>query len=252
MRAKKIGFPGFLASLFLLLGSIATATEDLDLRRLIRTVEEQYAGASSITEVEMTVKTGHWERHLQMQSWSLGRERFLIRILAPAKEKGVATLKVEKEVWNYLPKVDRVIRIPPSMMGGAWMGSHITNDDLVKANHIDEDYVFTLLAEDDLIWSIEGIPRPDAPVVWGKIIYRVQKDPLVPQQVEYFDEEGALVRRIVFDDVQTVSGRTIPLRMTVLPLEKPDELTVMQYRQVQFDVDLKNDFFSLGNLKGRY
>jgi len=240
----------FLVTTILLPLSVAGAA-DLDLRHLVRTVEEQYAGDSSITEVEMTVKTGHWERHLQMQSWSLGRERFLIRILEPAKEKGVATLKVEKEVWNYLPKVDRVIRIPPSMMGGAWMGSHITNDDLVKANHIDEDYQFTLLAEDGTTWTIEGIPRPEAPVVWGKIVYRVQKEPLVPQQVEYFDEEGALVRRIVFDDVQTVSGRTIPLRMTVLPLEKPKELTVMQYRKVQFDVDLKKDFFSLGNLKGR-
>jgi len=240
-----------LISFLLLLPVSDSGAENTDLRRLIRTVEEQYSGASSITEVEMTVKTGHWERHLQMQSWSLGRERFLIRILAPAKEKGVATLKVDREVWNYLPKVDRVIRIPPSMMGGAWMGSHITNDDLVKANHIDEDYDFTLLAEDEESWTIRGIPKPEAPVVWGKIVYRVRKQPQVPEQVEYFDEEGVLVRRFVFDDVQTVSGRTIPLRMTVLPLEKPEELTVMQYRKVQFDVDLKEDFFSLGQLKGR-
>jgi len=241
----------FLIGIFLLLPSRSAGAEVTDLRRLVRTVEEQYNGASSITEVEMTVRTGHWERHLLMQSWSLGRERFLIRILSPAKEKGVATLKVEREVWNYLPKVDRVIRIPPSMMGGAWMGSHITNDDLVKANHIDEDYDFTLLAEDEESWTIQGLPKPEAPVVWGKIIYRVRKKPQVPLQVEYFDEEGAKVRKFVFDDVQTVSGRTIPLRMTVLPLEKPDELTVMQYRKVQFDVDLKKDFFSLGQLKGR-
>jgi outer membrane lipoprotein-sorting protein len=231
--------------------AMAQAAETFDLRQLIRTVEEQYQGKSSLAEVEMTVKTGHWERHLSMRSWSLGRERFLVRILAPAKEKGVATLKVEREVWNYLPKVDRVIRIPPSMMGGAWMGSHITNDDLVKANHIDEDYDFTLLAEDDDSWMIEGLPKPEAPVIWGKIIYRVKKEPLVPVEIDYYDEESLLVRKILFADVQTVSGRTIPLRMTVLPVEKPEEETVMQYRQVQFGVDLPESFFSLGQLKER-
>lgn len=168
------------------------------------------------------------------------------------KERGVATLKVERDVWNYLPKVDRVIRIPPSMMGGAWMGSHITNDDLVKANHIDEDYDFTLLTEDAQRWSIQGIPKPEAPVVWGKIVYILQKEPLPPIEVDYFDEEGLPVRRIIFDDVQTVSGRTIPLRMIVLPVEKPEEQTLMHYRQVQFDVELAESFFSLGQLKGRH
>lgn len=247
-------FPVLIKTLFLttlfLSGSVVSSSAT-DLRELIRTVEQQYTGQSSISEVEMTVVTGHWERHLKMESWSLGRERFLIRILAPVKEKGVATLKVENEVWNYLPKVDRVIRIPPSMMGGAWMGSHITNDDLVKANHIDQDYDFTLLEETSESWRIEGIPKPDAPVIWGKIIYQIRKEPLVPLQIDYFDEEDILVRRILFDDVQTVSGRTIPLKMTVLPLEKPKEKTVMHYRKLQFDVDLKENFFSLGNLKRR-
>ncbi len=223
----------------------------LDLRELIRTVEQQYTGQSSVSEVEMTVVTGNWERHLKMESWSLGRERFLVRILTPVKEKGVATLKVEQEVWNYLPKVDRVIRIPPSMMGGAWMGSHITNDDLVKANHIDQDYEFTLLEEDTETWTVEAVPKPEAPVIWGKIIYRIGKEQLVPEQIEYFDEENILVRRIMFDDVQTVSGRTVPLKMTVLPLEKPQEKTVMHYRDLRFDVDLNESFFSLGQLKGR-
>ena len=226
-------------------------TWGLDLSELIRKVEQQYTGLSSISEVEMTVVTGHWERHLVMESWSLGRERFLVRILSPAKEKGVATLKVGREVWNFLPKVDRVIRIPPSMMGGAWMGSHITNDDLVKANHIDQDYDFTLLAEDDKQWKIMGIPKPEAPVIWGKIVYQVLKQSLVPLQIEYYDEDGVLVRRILFDDVQTIGERTVPLKMTVLPLEKPEEKTLMYYRNLQFDVDLDEDFFSLAQLKRR-
>lgn len=223
----------------------------LDLADLIRRVEQQYVGESSVSTVDMTVVTGHWERHLTMESWSLGRERFLIRILEPAKEAGVATLKVEREVWNFLPKVDRVIRIPPSMMGGSWMGSHITNDDLVKANHVDEDYSFTLLEEDPTRWVIEGIPKPDAPVIWGKIIYRVRKDGMIPEQIDYFDEDDVPVRQIRFDDVQTVGERTVPLKMTVQPLEKPEEKTVMHYRNLTFDVDLDKNFFSLAELKRR-
>ncbi len=240
-----------LCILFCPVMGFALPADDFDLAGLIRTVEEQYNGRSSRSKVEMTVVTGHWERRLTLESWSLGRERFLIRILAPAKERGVSTLKVEREVWNFLPKVDRVIRIPPSMMGGAWMGSHITNDDLVKANHIDEDYDFTLLQESGTQWTIKGVPKPEAPVVWGKIVYQVLKDPLIPLRIDYFDEDEILVRSILFDDVQTVGERTVPLRMTVLPLDKPREKTVMLYRELQFDVALSADFFSLAELKRR-
>ncbi|MBN1957478.1 MAG: outer membrane lipoprotein-sorting protein [Desulfuromonadales bacterium] len=242
----------FAVILVVLSSHLPLRAEMPELSELIRRVEQQYSGQSSIATVTMTVVTGHWERHLTMESWSLGRERFLIRILAPAKEKGVATLKVENEVWNFLPRVDRVIRIPPSMMGGAWMGSHITNDDLVKANHIDQDYLFTLLDEDTTEWTILGQPKPDAPVVWGKIIYVVLKDHLIPRQIDYFDEEDVLVRRILFSDVQTIGDRTVPLKMTVLPLEKPEERTVMHYQALEFDVDLKSDFFSLAQLKRRH
>ncbi len=109
-----------------------------DLQALVRKVEQQYMGLSSKSRMEMSIRSEHWERSLVMDSWSLGRDHFLIRIIEPAKERDVTTLKVDKQVWNYLPKVDRVIKVPPSMMGGAWMGSHITNNDLVKANKIDE------------------------------------------------------------------------------------------------------------------
>ena len=240
---------------FLLIALCALATAgpaaDFNLRELVRKVERQYSGDSSQAEMEMTVKTGHWERHLRMESWSLGRERFLVRILEPKKEQGVATLKVEREVWNYLPKVDRVIKVPASMMGGSWMGSHITNDDLVDASHVDRDYTFGLLEETDTLYRIECLPKPDAAVVWGKIVYTIGKEPLVPHEVVYFDEEMVEVRRIIFDDVQTVSGRTIPLRLRVQPRDQPQERTVMTYHDLDYDVELDPSFFSLRNLKKR-
>ncbi|PLX86493.1 MAG: outer membrane lipoprotein-sorting protein [Desulfuromonas sp.] len=223
----------------------------LDLRQLIREVEDQHMGRSSEARMTMQVRTEHWERNLEMEAWSLGRDHFLVRILDPPKDRGVATLKVGKEVWNYLPKVDRTIKVPPSMMGGAWMGSHITNNDLVKAAHVDEDYDFRLLEETEALWTIEGIARPEAAVVWGKIVYAVEKAHRVPQRIAYFDEEMLKVREIVFDDVQTVGERTIPMRMTVQPLDKPEEVTIMHYGRLSFDVPLKESFFSLRQLKSR-
>jgi len=237
--------------LFLSPGLFASPVRALDLAALVREVEQQYHGVSSRALTEMTVRTANWERSLKMEAWSLGRDYFLVRILEPAKERGVATLKRDNEVWNYLPKVDRTIKVPPSMMGGSWMGSHITNDDLVKANHVDQDYTFRLLEESDHHWLIEGIPKPEAAVVWGKIIYRLGKQPRVPLQVDYYDEDRQRVREIRFDEVQRLGGRTVPLRLTVTPLDKPEEQTILYYRTLEFDIPIEQGFFNLRSLQQR-
>ena len=236
----------FLAHLF-----SAAPCPALDLASLVREVEQQYHGVSSRALTEMTVRTANWERSLSMEAWSLGRDYFLVRILEPAKERGVATLKRDNEVWNYLPKVDRTIKVPPSMMGGSWMGSHITNDDLVKANHVDQDYTFRLLEESDRHWLIECLPKPEAAVVWGKIIYRLGKQPRVPLQIDYYDEDRQRVREIRFDEVQRLGGRTVPLRLTVTPLDKPGEETILHYRSLEFDIPIEQGFFNLRSLQQR-
>jgi hypothetical protein len=221
----------------------------LDVEALVRQVEQQYMGASSRSLTIMQVKTSHWERTLEMEAWSLDRDYFLVRITEPAKERDVATLKRYREVWNYLPKVDRVIKVPPSMMGGSWMGSHITNDDLVKANHIEKEYDLRLVEETETYFLVECLPKNDAAVVWGKIVYRINKTPQVPEQVDYYDEEMVRVREIHFDDVQQVGDRIVPMRLTVLPMEKPDEQTILQYRELVFDIPIDETYFSLRNLE---
>ena len=223
----------------------------LDLEALIRDVEQQYMGEASSSRTHMQVSTKNWQRNLEMQAWSLGRDYFLIRIIEPAKERDIATLKRNREVWNYLPKVDRIIKVPPSMMGGSWMGSHITNDDLVKANHIDEDYNLYLIEETDKHYLIECLPKTEAAVVWGKIVYQVRKQPRIPDRIAYFDESMQKVREIYFDDVQTIGDRTIPLKLTVLPLDKPGEKTILYYREINYDVSLDERFFTLRSLKQR-
>ncbi len=241
-----------IAPLMLLLSITAvTPALAINLATLIRDVEQQYHGSSSHALTTMQVRTEYWERTLEMEAWSLGRDYFLVRILEPAKERGVATLKRDREVWNYLPKVDRTIKVPPSMMGGSWMGSHITNDDLVKANHIEEDYTFRLLEEGPDHWLIECLPKPEAAIVWGKIVYRLRKQPRVPEQVDYYDEEQQKVRILRFDDVRKVNDRTVPLKLTVIPLDKPGEQTVLHYRELTFGVPLDEGYFNLRSLQQR-
>jgi len=250
---KTIRITGILSTLFLTAIILLTVRPvfALDVEALVRQVEQQYMGASSRAQTTMLVKTSHWERSLEMEAWSLDRDYFLVRIIKPAKERDVATLKRFREVWNYLPKVDRVIKVPPSMMGGSWMGSHITNDDLVKANHIEKDYNLVLIEETDTYFLVECLPKADAAVVWGKIVYRINKTPQVPEQVDYYDEEMVRVREIHFDDVQQIGDRIVPMRLTVLPLEKPDEQTILHYRELVFDLPLDENYFSLRNLKKR-
>ncbi len=222
-------------------------------RDIIDQVDRLMRGNSSRGRIEMQIRTKHWERTLQMVAWSLGTEYSLVRVEAPVKEAGTATLKVVDEVWNYLPRVDRTIKIPPSMMMGSWMGSHFTNDDFVKESRLIEDYDIAFAdfggQERASYWDLSLTPHPDAPVVWGRIDYRVRKADLMPVWARYFDEGGALVRTMTFDQYQRMGGRLVPARMTVVPADKPEEVTLVLYQSLEFDIGVDETFFSLRNLR---
>jgi hypothetical protein len=179
-------------------------------------------------------------------------DQSLIRILAPKKERGMATLKNGNNIWNYLPKVDRTIKIPSSMMGGSWMGSDFTNDDLVKEHRMAEDYVsqFTSSAgiAQDLI-EITCTPKPNAPVVWGKVVVRARRADLVPREVLYYKENGALARKLTFSEIREIDGRKIPTKMTMVPVKKKGHRTVVSYKKIQFDVSVGERLFTVANLR---
>jgi len=197
----------------------------------------------------MTVTTEHWRRSLTLEFWSKGKERTLIRILAPKKEEGTATLKSGNDLWNYLPKVKRVIKLPSSMMSASWMGSHFTNDDLVKESRMTQDYDFSVSFQGrrdgrDVI-DITCIPKPDAPIVWGKVVVTVRAADHLPVSVVYYDEDMTLARTMTYGDVRVLGGRTLPARLEMVPADKPTESTVVVYDDITFDVPLPNDTFSL-------
>ena len=224
-------------------------------REIVDRVDRMLRGASSRADVTMEIATEHWTRSLEMRVWSLGTRYALIRVVAPQREAGTATLKVDDEVWNYLPRVDRTIKIPPSLMMGAWMGSHFTNDDLVKESRLVDDYDIALGYEGDrqgvAVWEFVLTPKPTAPVVWGRIVEQVRRADLMPTWGRYYDERGNLVRTMTFGDYRSFGTRLVPAVMTVRPADKPDERTTIRYRALEFDVPLSPDFFSLRNLQAR-
>ena len=224
-------------------------------REIIDRVDRMLRGASSRADIGMEVATEHWTRSLEMRAWSLGTEYALIRMTAPPREAGTATLKVREEVWNYLPRVDRTIKIPPSLMMGSWMGSHFTNDDLVKESRVVDDYDIAIGFEGDRagaqVWEFALTPKPTAAVVWGRIVQQVRKADLMPTWARYYDERGTLVRTMTFTDYRTFGSRLVPTVMTVRPEDKPGERTVIRYRDLEFDVRLTPDFFSLRTLQTR-
>ena len=222
-------------------------------REILDHVDDLFRSASSHGRATMTVATEHWTRSLALEFWSKGKEQTLVRILAPQKEKGTATLRSGNDLWNYLPKVKRVIKLPSSMMSASWMGSHFTNDDLVKESRMTEDYTFEVAFEGERdgkpVAEIACLPRPEAAVVWGKVVVRVRKPDHLPLEVAYYDEDLRLARTLTYTDVRRLGGRELPATLRVVPADKPAESTVVTYEDIAFDLPLDDEAFSLRRLQ---
>ncbi|MDG1305753.1 MAG: outer membrane lipoprotein-sorting protein, partial [Pseudomonadales bacterium] len=203
-------------------------------------------------EITMRVETPYYKRSMKMESINLGTEKAFIRILSPKKERGVSTLKIDKEMWNYLPKIDKVIKVPPSLMMGSWMGSDFTNDDLVKQTTLTEEYNLEL-AETDETYIINLTPRAQTVTVWGRIEYTISKADRIPLSQGFYDDKGDLIRSLVFKDPKMFQGRLIPSVMEMIPLNKEGHKTVIVYDALDFSPSGVNDsIFSLRNLRKRF
>lgn len=247
------GLPRIIMLLLLLFS--ATPAMAIEVDELIRHIDRLWRGDTSRATMTMAVRTARYERTMTMEAWSRGKDFSLVIIREPVKDRGIATLKVEENIWNYLPKINRVTKVPSSMMSGSWMGSHFTNDDLVKESTFEDDYDATISFEGERdgqqIYELTFIPKPDAAVVWGKVVMMIEQTTLAPRKALYYDEEGVLIRTMTMDQPQQIDGRTIPMRMRLQPEEKPDESTIIVYREIAFGMPLEASFFSLQTLKRR-
>lgn len=223
-----------------------------EIEKLLDSTDDLNRGRSSHSLMQMKVKTDRYERDMKIEVWTQGTERSLLRVLSPKRDAGVATLKVDDQVWNYLPKVDRTMKISASAMGGAWMGSHLTNDDLVRGSRMREDYTWSLIsrpkADGSGVYHIDLIPKPNAPIVWGKVslIINAKKQ---PQKISYWNEREVLMREMSFHDYREIEGQAVPMRMRVTPSREKGAFTEITYETLQLNITLSPRLFSLQSLK---
>lgn len=221
-----------------------------DAKTIMKKMDDLYRSEGSVALMEVTVVKPRRTRTLRMKAWSKGEEKALIVIESPAREKGVATLKVGDNLWNYFPRISRTIRIPPSMMRGSWMGSDFTNDDLVRESSYEEDYDSEVVgrSEDPPGWKIVSKARPGVVGLWKRLEIIVS-DEFLPVEQKYFDRKGRLSRTMTFTDVREMGGRRIPTRMVLIPTREEGKRTEMRYVEMQFDVNVPESKFSLSALE---
>ena len=224
---------------------------DLTAKEIVRKRDKLMRGETGFGRYEMIVKSPRWKRTVKFKVWSEGKDKSFIVITYPKKDKGATFLRIKADMWQYVPKIEKTIKIPPSMMLQSWMGSDFTNDDLVRESSIVSDYMHTLLKEEAKVYVIESIPKPDAAVVWGKIIQWIDKEKFVPVRDEFYDEDGVLVRRLLYDDVKKLLDRYYSMRWIVEPLteEKKGHKTTIIINEIELDIPIEEDIFTMRALK---
>ena len=239
--------------IFLLAVFFAPALTAQTAKEIVKKADEKMRG--STMQAEMIIKTSRptWAREMHCKTWTKGNKLAMILITSPAKDKGISFLKRKKEVWNWMPSLERTIKLPPSMMTQSWMGTDFTNDDLVKESSVVEDYDHTI-AGDTVIqnrdcYIIRMIPRPEAAVVWSKVIMCVDKKDFLELHSRFYDEEGKLINTMNAYDIKPMHDRIIPTRFEMIPADKKGQKTEMIYKYIQYNKPMDDNFFSVEKMK---
>lgn len=231
--------------------TIAFAQESA--RDIISKADLKMRGNSSYSSLTIKIVRPSWSREMDLRAWTKENKLALIRIDGPVKDKGTVYLKRQKEVWYYLPTIERNIKLPPSMMSQSWMGTDFTNDDLVKEFSILDDYDQQLVGEekvnDRICHKILLTPKPAAAVVWGKIITWIDQKEYLQLKAEYYDENGQLVNKMNAGNIRKLGGRLLPATLEMVPVDKPGQKTILNYKDIQFDLPIQDGFFTVERMK---
>ncbi len=224
-----------------------------NVKEIVKRADEKFRGVSSQSEMTMIIQRPSWSRTISMKSWTLGNDYSIIYITAPAKEKGQVFLKRITEMWNYLPSIERMVKMPPSMMLQSWMGSDFTNDDLIKESSLVKDYEHSLVGEEKLqgydCHKILLIPKENAPVVWGKIYMWISKEESLWLKGEYYDEESTLVNTEILSEVKQMDDRKLPTKLEMIPTNKQGQKTTLVFNWIKFNLNFNESFFSQQNMR---
>ncbi len=232
--------------------SLTASASERDAATIVRDAVNHWRGVSSESVMTMVIHRPDWERSMTMRAWTKGEDYSLVRVLEPKKDRGNGTLTDDDNMWTFSPKVNRVIKIPSSMMGQSWMGSDFSNKDVARTDDIIDQYDHSILSVEEvdglLVYEIESIPHEDAPVVWGREVLRIRDDHVVETH-RFFDQDGELVKKLVSLDIGEMGGRVVALRQRMGKVDTPDEWTEIRMDAIDYDVDLKDSLFTLSNLR---
>ena len=228
-------------------------SQDLSPAQVVKKAMDQMRGNTSQAELTIRTVRSTWSREMSVRTWMKGESYSVIQILSPAKDRGVAFLKRKKEVWNWIPTLERSIKLPPSMMSQSWMGTDFTNDDLVKESSMVEDFTHAFVRDSviqgNLCYGIELIPHPEAAIVWGKLVMYIDKKNFIELYTKFYDEDGELVNIMTAYDVKMMGGRLIPTRVEMIPTDKKDQKTEIIYKNIVFNKPIDDNFFTLAQLR---
>jgi outer membrane lipoprotein-sorting protein len=243
--------PLLLASIIIVCGS-GQATDTPDPRELIRSAMQHWRGVTSYTEMTMSIHRADWQRSFSMQAWTEGDKQSLVRVTEPRRDAGNGTLVQDKSMWTYSPKINRILKVPASMMNQSWMGSDFSNKDISKSTDIIDQYDHRLVSSETrdghLVYTIESIPHEDAAVVWGREILVIRDDYLMLSQ-QFWDQDNLLVKQMDTTSIEFMDNRYIAARMRMYQLETPEEWTEMSVDTIDFDIDIADSLFTLSNLR---
>lgn len=246
-------FPRHLGLVFVFL-VMATALPSADrppVGEILQKMDSLYRGASSRAVMEMSIETPHWKRTLLLDAWSEGMDKTFVVVRAPKKDAGIATLRIDQEMWNFFPRINKTLKVPPSLMMGSWMGSDFTNDDLVRESSLLRDYEARYSKDPGPkgTWAVELTPRAQTPTVWARIVLFIRPDTALPALEDYYDEHGKKVRTIRYGEIRTQDGRTFPSELEMIPHQKTGQRTVLRYKELRFSDRSDPSVFTLQNLR---
>jgi outer membrane lipoprotein-sorting protein len=235
-----------------LLVTAPLAAQEIDANQLVRNAMDHWRGLTSYSEMTMTIHRPDWERSMTMRSWSKGDKLSLVRVMEPRKDAGNGTLLNDGNMWTYTPRINRIIKVPSSMMSQSWMGSDFSNKDISKSTDIIDQYDHELIRQEELdghtLYTISSVPHEEAAVVWGKEVLTIRDDYVLMEQ-QFWDQDGVLVKTMRTLEVEEMGGRPVAKVMRMGKVDTPDEWTQLTANSIEFDLDLPDNMFTLSNLR---
>ncbi|MFT5511830.1 MAG: outer membrane lipoprotein-sorting protein [Bacteroidia bacterium] len=250
MNKRKLGF---LMLVVTATSAMSFMMADLTANEVIKKAEAKFKGNQTTAEISISMQRPKWTRTMELKTWAKGTKHSMTLITSPARDKGTVFLKKDKEVWNWIPSVERTIKLPPSMMSQSWMGTDLTNDDLVKESSMAEDFTHAILGKDTIrnraCYKIQSIAKEEAAVVWGKIISWIDVKDYIQMKTEFYDEDEELVNTFTGLNIKMMGGKMIASKLEILPADKKSQKTTFEYKAIDFTTPISDDFFTVQNMK---